>query len=377
MRDMECERESLRLRVVDLARRRVLALMGTGMALALAGCGEAAGGKPVSVSSPTVRTPASPEVVTSANGSKLKQVDVFDIRQGTIRGVAWSPDSRMLAVTPYKTVQVYEVAGHKLLAAMTGHSGQINGLAWSHDGKILVSVSDDYTVRLWDTASWNSQATFSLRPPDGSPMVVLSVAWAPDSRRLVAGTYDGAIHVWDAREKKSIAILERPGVTKSGLGRYDFAVWGVAWSPDGKRIASNRYDSRTFIWDMQTQAFVRQLGSDAPPNGVAWSPDGQTLAVSTDMGDVQLWDNSGKLLATLDGHPDDDWCYPIMWSPDGSLLAGGRKSGLVQLWGVRGGKELAALKEHNNHIWGGSWSPDGKLFATGSDDETVRLWGVI
>lgn len=333
----------------------------------LAGCQTAQPSPPV----PTATPRPALQRITLANASRVQQVSKLDLSRGSVRGVAWSPDSRLLAVAPYNQVQVWEVATMKRLTTLQGHQYAINGLAWSPDGRLLASVSDDGTLRLWDSTIWKSHAVLQ----DYASGVVLSVAWSPDSRRLVAGNQDGTVQVWDAQTLQSLGLWARPSTEKSVGSRL--AVWGVAWSPDGKRIASNRYDVHVFLWDARTGRLVATLIPSTKPNGVAWSPAGQVLATTSDDGTVQLWDKANTNYRVLQGHPDAGWAYPVTWSPDGNLLAATRQSGLVQVWDSETSKELAALQGHTEAVWSAAWSRDGLLFATGSDDGTVRLWGVI
>jgi len=137
------------------------------------------------------------------------------------------------------------------------------------------------------------------------------------------------------------------------------------------------------VWDVRTGkgfVFERHLSDNSrlyPVWGVAWSPDGKRLAVTVDEGAVQLWDaTTHKILTLLLAHQEDGWSYAVAWSPDGRMLASSRQSGLVQLWDSRTGRELTALKGHLSQVRGTAWSPDGLRIPSGSDDGTIRLWGV-
>jgi WD40 repeat protein len=283
--------------------------------------------------------------ITLENARKVRQVSKLNLSQGAVRGVAWSPDSRLLAVAPYNQVQVWEFATMKRLAVLQGHRYQINGMAWSPDGRLLASVSDDGTLRLWDAKIWKSHAVLQSHADD----TVLSVAWSPDSLRLVAGNQDGTVQVWDAQTLRSLSLWARPS-TVTDVGNR-LAVWGVAWSHDGKRIASNRYDVHVFLWNAQTGRLVATLFPSAQPNGVAWSPAGQVLATTSDDGTVQVWDTANTNSRVLQGHPDAGWAYPVMWSPDGELLAATRESGLIQVWDSETREELAVLQGHTEAAW--------------------------
>ena len=352
-----------------LSRRQFLWLTGVTL---LAGCQTTQPAPPV----PTATPLPALQRITLENAGKIRQVNKLDLNRGAVRGVAWNPvwgtgipGSRLLAVAPYNQVQVWEIATMKRLATLQGHQYQINGMAWSPDGRLLASVSDDGTLRLWDTTIWKSHAVLQSHAAD----VVLSVAWSPDSRRLVAGNQDGTVQVWDAHTLQSLGRWARPSIVKA-VGSQ-LAVWGVSWSLDGQRIASNRYDVHVFLWDALTGRLVSTLFPSSKPNGVAWSPAGQVLATTSDDGTVQLWDKANTNYRVLQRHSDAGWAYPVMWSPDGYMLAATRESGLVQVWDSETSEELAVLQGHTEAVWSAAWSSDGLLIATGSDDETVRLWG--
>jgi len=114
----------------------------------LAGCQTAQPSPPVPAATPRLAL----QRITLENASRMRQVHELNLSQGAVRGVAWSPDSRLLAVAPYNQVQVWEIATMKRLSTLQGHLSQINGMAWSPDGRLLASASDDETLRLWGVA---------------------------------------------------------------------------------------------------------------------------------------------------------------------------------------------------------------------------------
>ncbi|KYC37284.1 hypothetical protein WA1_47575 [Scytonema hofmannii PCC 7110] len=165
-------------------------------------------------------------------------------------------------------------------------------------------------------------------------------------------------------------------LTKSVFTQTFGGVIFVAFSPDGKRLATGDANNEAYVWQVSNgQPLLVYKGHTSWVSSVAWSPDGQTLATGSTDHAVRLWDtHDGKCLNTLLGHTSGVWS--VAWSPDGQTLATGSADKTVRLWNIRNGKCLKTLEEHTNWVSSVAWSPDGQTLATSSADRTVRLWDI-
>jgi RNA polymerase sigma factor (sigma-70 family) len=216
-----------------------------------------------------------------------------------LKCVAFSPDGRRLATGDEGgVVRVWEGSSGKLEFTLSGHSGGVAALAFAPDGRTLVSGGWDHSIRHWDLATGKEirvikgvQALTRQGPPVGHTGVVTGVAFSPRGLWLYSGSYDHTICVWETESGRLARVLKAPSRVYSSVNT-------IALSRDGTCLAAALGDegqeSFVHVWDVPTGAKVAALrGHRGTVTRLAFSPDGRRLASASGDTTVLVWDVTG------------------------------------------------------------------------------------
>lgn len=321
------------------------ALLSTYIARHLASVGRVVGEQ----ASPELWVPTLP----GANGDCLGVIDAY------ARSVALSPDDRRAVTGDSEgNVRCWDLTtGQMLWEAAEKHTSEVKMVNVSPDGNRVASTGSDNTTCIWDMTTGNRRCMIRQSGTGWD------VTWTPDGTGVVVSAHNAWIY--DATTGEQRVYLHHPHI-----------VLGGCLSPDSRFMATAVHDFIVRVWDLETQAIVREgHGHTASMNRIRWSPDGRYLASTADDHTARVWDAATcQPISVCEGSSGQ--VQQAEWSPDSRWIATAAPDGYVRIWEPQSGKEVARFTAEM--AWGVNWSHNGAFLVTGSitDSRGVRLWDV-
>ncbi|MBD2503619.1 WD40 domain-containing protein [Anabaena azotica] len=284
-------------------------------------------------------------------------LQIFKGRSNWVKSVTWNPQGNLIASgNEDRTVRLWTLNGE--CRNLYGHTDLIFAVDFAPDGRTVVSASADTTIRLWDVATGGC-----VRVLRGHIGMVTGVAFSPDGKLLASTSYDNVSRLWDADTGQLLAKFP----VHLGMS--------VAFSPDGTKLAFGGFDYSVTIWDIATGKPYRTItGHHNWVWWIAFSPDGKTLATASCVERIiKLWDiETGECWQTLQGHEQILWA--IAFSPDGSILASTSSDNTIKLWDVASGNCLDTIAGHSHWVMCVAFQPQGNLLVAGDGYAAIKLW---
>jgi len=300
---------------------------------------------------------------------------VVDTPVDEIVTLAFSPDGALLAAGGEDAALVWDMQTGCLLHRSDQATGRVS-VAFSPNGQLLGTATGS-RVRLWDTATWKRLKTLQAHAG-----ILEAVAFSPDGSRIGAGGQEeegeAVVQVWDVATGEEVRCL---------TGFSDQRVRGLAFSPDGRLLASAGWDGMVGLWDMATGEETAQCRPDQfGVESVAFSPDGKLLLSCGTGGMVRGWqlpalqEVFAEPTRPTDLPRDLRLCtmYCVAFSPKGEAFATGGSDG-IRIFESAGGGEVRTLTEPAGdvEVYAVAFSPRGGLLASGaSKGGLVRLWNL-
>jgi WD40 repeat protein len=340
-------------------------------------------------------SPNGAHLASASNSANKAQVRVWEVSNGkevlnvdweaSDWRLIWAPGGQRLAASALGKARVWELSTGKETLNLPGiprepyYTDPRTTVAWHSDGMRLAVANNEWSWKIWNATT--GKEVFAVghsvgTHPEGKNLAVL--AWSPDGRRLATSTLiDRTVKVWDAATGKILMILPQQNTV----------LRDIAWDHSGKRLATAGEDGLVKVWDSATgelirsfeYAFQKKLGESSTKlrgqSLLSWRTGGDQLVIAGEDNAIRVWNTTTGGKATYYGHNAP--LSSTAWSPDGKRLASASVDGIIKLWDAATGQEVFSLRvfpTDEQPLGTLAWSPEGWQLALFHPTGSVTVW---
>jgi WD40 repeat protein len=317
-----------------------------------------------------------------------------------VQALRWSVDGRLLAAASVSgPVHVFDAASGLEAVTLPGHEFGTASASWKPGANVLATAGQDGKLRIWnldlpsenvaldagaawaDHVAWSQSGRFLasaagrklrlwsadgdlLREYPGHPSTIADIVWKPGSEEVTTASY-GTVQFFSTDREEPLKRFSWKG-----------SMLKLAWSPDGKALATGNQDSTVHFWFVATGKDLQMWGYPAKIRELAWDAKSRFLATGGSS-TVVVWDCSGKGPANtkpLSFEFHDKLLSQLAFQRRGPLLASGCGSGIVALWNVEKKSGALAAVWLDGAVSQLAWSPDDRWLAAGDESGSVRVF---
>ncbi|NES87518.1 MAG: WD40 repeat domain-containing protein, partial [Moorea sp. SIO2B7] len=291
----------------------------------------------------------------------------WKVHSAPVWNASFSPDEKMLiSVSDDKTLKLWNIEGIKP-PSFRPINGTLGDMSLSPDGQTIATVTHDDSIKLWYLNGTLRKKPFQKVSPFSK------ITFSPDGKYLVS-SHRNLVQLWNIESGESNTIIKQE-LPRRRRKRNDFG--RVSFSHNSETIAVGKEDGTIKLLTSDgTEIKTLQGGSKL----VSYSPNGKIIASASSNNTVKLWSADGKELPSLVGSPYS--ITSLSFSPDSKILVAGNENGNILIWSITGKQLLHTLQGHTSAVSSLTFRPDGKIFASASgngsnkDDGRIKFWSV-
>jgi WD40 repeat protein len=241
-----------------------------------------------------------------------------------------------------------------------------SALLFAPENSVIKKTFQNYVTWIRQKPTMEDDWNPCLQTLEGHDGIVDAVAFSRDGRSIASGSHDNTVNLWDTTT----------GELRHTLRGHENTVKCVALSGDGQLVASGSYDCTVKVWNVATGDVEHTFqGHKNKVQSVAFSINDRSVVSGSDDSTVKIWDlATGTLRLSLEAH--NDAVESVACANNGRLIASGSRDKKINLWDASTGELQRNLEGHSGIVRGVVFSPDSALLASRSKDKSIRIWNV-